>query len=76
MPKVFLSFSHFDRDQALLIVNELEQDHHDCWAYTSDSIAGTDYLEEVTKGIQECDVFVILITEKSIESHQVNKEVR
>jgi len=76
MPKVFLSFSHFDRDQALLIVSELEQDQHDCWAFISDSVAGEDYLEEVTKGIQECDVFVILITEKSIESHQVNKEVR
>jgi hypothetical protein len=76
MPKVFLSFSHFDREHASLIVDELKQDQHECWAYTSDSIAGEDYLEEVTKGIQDCDVFVILITEKSIESHQVNKEVR
>lgn len=76
MPKVFLSFSHFDRDQASQIAQELEQDQHDCWAYTSDSVAGSDYLEEVTKGIQECDVFLILITEKSIESYQVNKEVR
>lgn len=75
MSKIFISFSHFDRDQAEQIVEQLKQDHHDCWAYTSDSIAGEDYLVEVTRGIQSCDVFVILITESSLESHQVSKEV-
>ncbi len=75
MANVFMSFSSRDRELVERMVVELEQDLHTCWYFSRDTMAGPDYLTQVAKGIQSCDVFVVLVTEFSLQSHQVSREI-
>lgn len=72
--RVFLSHSSADHAIAEAICNKLEGNGIRCWIAPRD-IHTTDWADSIMKGLQQCDVFVVVISRNSINSAEVTKEV-
>jgi len=72
--KVFISHSSADRDIANAICHYLEADGIRCWLAPRD-IDSSDWAGSIMRGLQSCDVFVVIISHNSIPSGEVTKEV-
>ena len=72
MKKVFLSHSSEDKEYVKKVVNILGADNCIYDEYTFE--AGMETLDEIYKGLDESDIFVIFISGKSLESEWVTKE--
>jgi hypothetical protein len=75
-PKVFLS--HSKRD--ISFINQMDlifrQCHIDTWLDDIDIPHGNNWLDEIFKeGIAKCDIIFVYITENSIKSQMVTKEI-
>ena len=75
MDLVFISHVEEDRDLALEIATGLEASGLQTWYYERDSDPGPSYLIQVHHAIEKCAAVVLLISPKSIRSHQMTKEV-
>jgi len=75
MARVFISYSKQDEKLANRVVKFLKKRGHKIWM-DKDCIRGGDkYPEKISNGIDAADVFMPLISEKSIESEWVRKEI-
>jgi hypothetical protein len=75
-PKVFLSHSKKD----ISFINQIDlifrQCHIDTWLDDIDIPHGSNWLDEIFKeGIAKCDIIFVYITENSIKSQMVTKEI-
>lgn len=75
-PMVFLCHSHIDKSlHAEPLANDLETYGLEVW-YDGWSVLGGDpLLSQISRGIRECDYFVVLLTSYSIKSPWVKKEL-
>lgn len=71
----FISYSSKDKDIAFRIVNAIESAGYTCWIAPRNIPYGTPYARAIMEGIDECDTFIVLITDNSIESEDVLNEV-
>lgn len=71
---IFLSHSSKDKDIALAICHYLEEKGVRCWIAPRD-IGSTDWASAIMDGLRRCDVFVVVLSEASIGSAEVTKEV-
>lgn len=71
---VFISHSSLDNKIANAICHYLEDAGIRCWLAPRD-IDTTDWAGSIMKGIHTCDVFVVIISQNSIPSPEVIKEV-
>lgn len=71
----FISYSSKDKDIAFRIVNAIESAGYTCWIAPRNIPYGTPYARAIMEGIDECDTFIVLITDNSIKSEDVLKEV-
>ena len=72
--KVFISHSSADKEVAAKVCGFLEYNGIKCWIAPRDIEAGASYPNEITRGIKECEVFLVLLSADSIKSSHVNSE--
>lgn len=75
MKAVFLA--HVEKDQSLAIelASELEILGYSIWYYERDSLPGQSYLLNTHSAIEQCKVFLVLISPNSLASRQVEVEL-
>ena len=72
---VFISHSTVNKAAADAICHALESNGVRCWIAPRDIPAGSKYGEQITKGIKDCKVFLLVFSEEANNSDPVNKEV-
>jgi hypothetical protein len=73
--QVFISYREADKALAQDVAGRLESEGFVTWYYGRDSRVGFNYMEYIGELITECKAVVLLITEHSVTSHQVTREV-
>lgn len=71
----FISYSSKDKDIAVKILDAIESTGHTCWIAPRNIPYGTPYARAIMEGIDECDTFLVIITDNSIKSEDVLNEV-
>src|SRR5688500_20097661 len=75
MPRqVFVSHASANADVATAICDGLEAQGVSCWIAPRDVAFDGPDGTEIMKGLRECDVFLLLVTEAAAESQQVERE--
>lgn len=72
---VFVSHSSKDARLAERVVNAIEECGYRCWLAPRDIDPGEPYARSIMRGIDGCDVFVVLLSRHSIVSEDVLNEV-
>ena len=75
MHTVFISYSTKDTAQAETVRNVLESNAIPCWMAPRDIPGGSNYTKEIPIAIRGCQVFVLILSENSQNSHWVLKEL-
>ena len=75
MHTVFISYSTKDTAQAETVRNVLESNAIPCWMAPRDIPGGSNYTKEIPSAIRGCQVFVLILSENSQNSHWVLKEL-
>ena len=73
-PRVFISHASADATLALNICNGLESRGVRCWIAPRDVQSDGTYGTEIMKGLRECEVFLIILSDAASESQQVERE--
>lgn len=71
---VFISYSSADKYIADAICHQLEDAGIRCWIAPRD-IGNSDWATAIMKGLHQSDVFVVIVSQNSINSPEVTKEV-
>ena len=76
MKDVFISHSSLDRDVAESVCNILEESGFSCWVSfrIKDLPPGKIYTEAITEAIDNCKIFLVLLSNNSISTEQVKQE--
>ena len=72
---VFISYSSVNKITANAICHALEQSGVRCWIAPRDIPAGSQYGEQITVGIRECKVFLLVYSDEVNRSIPVQKEL-
>ena len=75
MYNLFVSCSAEDEKMARAIVDRLEMWNVRCWMASHNVLPGRDFVDEIITAIDECDYFVVLLSEESYSSVWVEKEI-
>jgi len=73
--QVFISYSHSDTDFAGKITKRLEQAGYEVWFDHTDIQTGTRWDDEIVKGLNSSEVFLVLLSNKSTASQNVKDEI-
>ena len=73
--KVFISYSHNDKEQADAVCVRLESANIQCWIAPRDISPSKDWAEEIIDAINATDVMVLIFSSYSNSSPQVRREV-
>lgn len=74
-PRVFLSHSKADRIIIEKIANDLRSAYVDVWYDEWEIPPGYSFRSQIAKGIEECDLFFVYLTENSAASYWVQHEL-
>lgn len=75
MHQVFISYSTKDQAQADTVRSILESNGISCWMAPRDIPGGSNYTKEIPIAIRDCQVFVLILSQHSQNSHWVLKEL-
>jgi len=75
MSHIFISYSRRDIDFAQKIVTALAENNLDAWVDWKSIPKGEDWEQEIYRGIEEADAFLLLISPNSVASEMCNKEI-
>lgn len=73
--EIFISYSSHDAEQAFEICNHLENHNFKCWIAPRDIVPSASYASEIVKGLKECMLVVLILSEHSQHSEHVLNEV-
>lgn len=73
--RTFLSYSRINKDFALQLAKELKSEGFSIWIDQLDIPAGMRWDVELEKALEECDIFMVIMTPASIESENVRDEI-
>lgn len=73
--EVFVSYSTKDTELAQFLCNQLEGSGATCWIAPRDIPSASQWASEIVKGIENADVFLLLVSEASVGSGEVAKEI-
>lgn len=73
--EIFISYSSHDAEQAFEICNHLENHNFKCWIAPRDIVPSASYASEIVKGLKECTLVVLILSEHSLHSEHVLNEV-
>ena len=74
-PRVFLSHSKSDKAIIEKIANDLRSARVDVWYDEWEIPPGDSFRRQITKGIEESDLFFVYLTESSVKSYWVQHEL-
>lgn len=74
-PKIFLSHAKVDKTIIERIANDLRVARVDVWYDEWEIPPGVSFRNQITKGIDDCDLFFIYLTESSAKSYWVQHEL-
>jgi len=72
---VFISFAEGDLAIAQEVARGIEAAGYSTWYYERDSIAGVKHFEQTSREIVQSQAVVLIISPRSVRSHQVDSEV-
>ena len=75
MTKLFISYAHLDSKTVVDITNELREAGYEVWMDVSGIQGGDLWVEEITQGIIDCDFFLLFISQHSVKSDHVRREL-
>jgi peptidoglycan-associated lipoprotein len=75
MKCIFLSHVEEDWGVALELAEKLMALGYSVWCYENDALPGPSYLLNTQQAIDECPIFLLLISWQSVASHQITKEL-
>ena len=76
MKNIFLSHVEEDREIALALGRELDAAGYSVWCYENDSLPALSFLINTRQAIDACEAFVLLISRRSMSSHEVDTEIQ
>src|SRR5512138_3866951 len=71
----FISYSRGDRDFALGLARELRASGFHIWLDQLDIRTGDRWDDEVEKALDQCEIFLVILTPRSISSNNVKDEI-
>jgi hypothetical protein len=74
-PQIFVSYSHKNTDFAKQLTKDLEREGYDIWLDSTDIQTGSRWDDEIVKGLNASEVFMILLSETSAASQNVRDEI-
>jgi hypothetical protein len=74
-PKVFISYSGKDIDVANAVCKALEAENVICWIAPRDILPGEEYADAIIEALNNCQLFLVILSEESNSSPQVRREV-
>jgi hypothetical protein len=74
-PKVFLSHSWADKEKVRPLAERLHTDGIDVWFDEWEIRAGDSLVQKIDEGLQGCEVFLVAISEQSVNSRWVREEM-
>lgn len=75
MDEIFISYSRHNSGFVDMLINELEKHGFSIWVDREDIHGGTAWREEIAEGIRDCKAFIVVLSEKSVMSDNVAKEL-
>lgn len=72
---VFISYSSKDTEAANAVRMVLQQNGIDCWMAPESIPMGGDYSNAIPNAVEECDLFLLILSKNSQESNWVPKEL-
>lgn len=75
MCEVFISKSTKDDLVAEAVCNVLEKNNIKCWIAPRNILGGKEYAEEISKGIKEAHILLVIVSRNSNESKHVLNEI-
>jgi TolB-like protein/Flp pilus assembly protein TadD len=72
---IFISYSNFDKEKASKLSQRLRQSGFSVWIDETNISAASQWSTEIVRAIEECKVFLILLSVHSFGSHNVIKEL-
>ena len=73
--EVFISYSSFDRDRVMPVVDSLRSNGISVWVDEGNIHAADLWSEQIVQAIADCRVMVVMLSQHSTDSHNVVKEV-
>ena len=74
--EVFISYSGINKETAERILGFLEENEIKCWIAPRDVAPGAVFGGEITRGIKNCTVFLVIYSKEAEGSKHVAKEIR
>lgn len=74
-PYVFISYSTADQAVADKVYNSLKSENINAWIATKDIHGGESFAEEITNAINECSVFIFILSKSSDDSPHCGNEL-
>jgi adenylate cyclase len=75
MADIFISYSTLDRQHALTLVEQLRAAGHSVWIDQQGIGAASSWSNEIAEALESCKAFILLLSETSLESKNVIKEL-
>lgn len=76
MHRIFISYPSSRQSQAMKIVGTVESHDLSCWIAPRNIPAGSDYIQEISKAIDGCSDFILLLSEDAQDSVWIRKELQ
>ena len=73
--EVFISYSSYDRDRVMPVVESLRSSGISVWVDEGNIHAADLWSEQIVQAIADCRVMVVMLSQNSTDSHNVVKEV-
>jgi hypothetical protein len=74
MPKIFISYSHKDKDFVGILAENLQRVGHNVWWDTTDIQSGDEISDEITNAIASSKYVIVVLTPDSVKSKWVKSE--
>ncbi|MDB4723027.1 TIR domain-containing protein [Akkermansiaceae bacterium] len=73
--KIFISYSRRDKEAIMPYVELFRANGMDVWMDESGINASSEWAEQIVHAITECDVFILFLSDTSVASENVRKEI-
>lgn len=73
--KVFISYASKDTETAKAVCKMLEAEDIRCWIAPRDILPGEEYADAIIEALNNCQLFLVILSEESNSSPQVRREV-
>lgn len=73
-PYIFLSYCHKDAEEVYPLLEQMVRDGYRIW-YDDGNRPGDDWLENIAQHLNNCQIFIAIISKQSANSHNCRNEV-